>query len=72
MYLRRKMMNKEDIIKELIELNFSMCQNSMEVNDGVIYDLLMYGFKGYNNMSIEELQKELDDLKEADEEDEDD
>lgn len=66
------MMDKEEIIKELIELNFSMCQNSMEVNDGVIYDLLMYGFKGYKNMSIEELQKELDDLKEADEEDEDD
>lgn len=65
-------MDKEEIIKELIELNFSMCQNSMEVNDGVIYDLLMYGFKGYKNMSIEELQKELDDLKEADEEDEDD
>jgi hypothetical protein len=65
-------MNKEEIIKELIELNFSMCQNSMEVNDGVIYDLLMYGFKGYKNMSIEELQKELDDLKEADEEEDDD
>lgn len=65
-------MNKEDIIKELIELSFSMCQNSMEVNDGVIYDLLMYGFKGYKNMSIEELQKELDDLKEADKEEEDD
>lgn len=66
------MMDKEEIIKELIELNFSMCQNSMEVNDGVIYDLLMYGFKGYKNMSIEELQKELDDLKEADEEEDDD
>ena len=65
-------MNREQIIKELIELNFSMCQNSMEVNDGVIYDLLTDGFKGYNNMSMEELQKELDDLKDADEEDEDD
>jgi len=64
-------MNKEEIIKELIELNFSMCQNSMEVNDGVIYDLLMYGFKGYKNMSMEELQKELDDMKDDDEEDED-
>lgn len=65
-------MDREEIIKELIELNFSMCQNSMEVNDAVIYDLLMYGFKGYKNMSIEELQKELDDLKEADEEEDDD
>ena len=65
-------MNKEEIINELIELNFSMCQNSMEVNDGVIFDLLMYGFKGFENMSMEELQKELDDLKDEDEEEEDD
>jgi hypothetical protein len=64
-------MNKEEIINELIELNFSMCQNSMEVNDGVIFDLLMYGFKGFKNMSMEELQKELDDLKDEDEEDDD-
>lgn len=64
-------MNREQIIKELIELNFSMCQNSMEVNDGVIYDLLRYGFKGYEHMSIEELQKELSDLKDVDEEDDD-
>lgn len=64
-------MNREELIKELIELNFSMCQNSMEFNDGVIYDLLTYGFKGYNNMSMEELQKELSDLKDDDEEDED-
>lgn len=65
------MMNREQIIKELIELNFSMCQNSMEVNDGVIYDLLMYGFKGYKHMSMEELQKELSDLKQADDDEED-
>ena len=65
-------MNREEIINELIELNFSMCQNSMEVNDGVIFDLLMYGFKGFENMSMEELQKELDDLKDEDEEEEDD
>lgn len=65
-------MTREELIKELIELNFSMCQNSMEVNDGVIYDLLTYGFKGYNNMSMEELQQELENLKDDDEEDEDD
>jgi hypothetical protein len=65
------MMNKEELIVELIELNFSMCQNSMEVNDGVIYDLLRYGFKGYEHMSIKELQKELSDLKDVDEEDDD-
>jgi hypothetical protein len=65
-------MNRKEIINELIELNFSMCQNSMEVNDGVIFDLLMYGFKGFENMSMEELQKELDDLKDEDEEEDDD
>lgn len=62
---------REQIIKELIELNFSMCQNNIEANDGVIYDLLMYGFKGYEHMSMEELQKELSNLKDADEEDDD-
>ena len=61
-------MSKEEMIHKLIELNLSMCQNSMEVNDGVIFDLLMYGFKGFKNMSIEELQKELDDLEDADKE----
>ena len=56
------MMNRDEMIKRLIEENLSLCQNNMEVNDGVIFDLLMYGFKGYQNMTIQELEDELGDL----------
>ena len=38
----------------------------------MIFDLLMYGFKGFENMTIKELQKEWNDLCNADEEVEDD
>ena len=55
-------MNRDEMIKRLIEENLSLCQNNMEVNDGVIFDLLMYGFKGYQNMTIQELEDELGDL----------
>jgi len=65
-------MTKDEMIKKLIEENLSLCQNNTEVNDGVIFDLLMYGFKGFENMSMEELQKELDELKDEDEEEDDD
>jgi hypothetical protein len=55
-------MNRDEMIKRLVEENLSLCQNNMEVNDGVIFDLLMYGFKGYQNMTIQELEDELGDL----------
>jgi hypothetical protein len=58
-------MNKDKMIKRLINENLSLCQNNTEVNDGVIFDLLMYGFKGYENMSMEELENELSDLDEV-------
>jgi hypothetical protein len=58
-------MNRDEIIKKLVNENLSLCQNNTEVNDGVIFDLLMYGFKGYENMSMEELENELGDLDEV-------
>ncbi len=54
---------KDDLIKKLINENLSLCQNNTEVNDGVLFDLLMYGFKGFENMSIDELQTEWENLK---------
>lgn len=57
------MTTKDDLIKKLINENLSLCQNNTEVNDGVLFDLLMYGFKGFENMSIDELQTEWENLK---------
>ena len=53
------MMTKKNLIKKLIDLNLDLCANSTEVNDGVIHDLLRYGFKGFENMSESELNDEL-------------
>lgn len=52
-------MEKDTLINKLIEIDLSICQNSIEDNDQFIYDLLRYGFKGYENMTIDELNKEL-------------
>jgi hypothetical protein len=52
-------MTKEQAIKKLLELNLDLCANSTEVNDGLLYDLLRYGFKGFENMEISELNEEL-------------
>ena len=53
-------MTKDELIKKIVNENLSLCQNNTEVNDGVIFDLLVYGFKGLNNMSMEELKQEWD------------
>jgi len=53
------MKTKEEIIKRLIELNFELCQSDVTFNDQMLYDLLVYGFKGFNNMSYEELTEIL-------------
>lgn len=52
-------MTKENLINQLLELNLDLCANSTEVNDSVIYDLLRYGFKGFENMTVTELQDEF-------------
>jgi hypothetical protein len=52
-------MNKEKMINEIIKLNLDLaCQNSAAC-DEFIHDLLRYGFKGLENMTIEELKAEL-------------
>ena len=55
-------MNKEKLIAKLLAINLDLCQNDTEVNDGLIHDLLRYGFKGFDNMSIKELKDELENL----------
>ena len=55
-------MNRTELIQKLLNENLSLCQNNTEVNDGVIFDLLMYGFKGFENMTDKELNTELENL----------
>ena len=47
------------MINQLVNLNFELCQNDVTFNDQMLYDLLVYGFKGFANMSDEELTKLL-------------
>ena len=56
-------MSKDELIKKIVNENLTLCQNNTEVNDGLIFDLLMYGFKGLENMDIKELEKEWENLK---------
>ena len=54
------MNTKEQIIQRLIELNFELCQSDVTFNDQMLYDLLVYGFKGFANMDIDELDALLE------------
>jgi len=60
-------MSRDELIKKLINENLELCQTNCEMNDGMIFDLLMYGFKGFKNMTMKELQKEWNDLCNVDE-----
>jgi hypothetical protein len=53
------MTTKDKLISRLLDLNLELCQNDTAFNDQFVFDLLTYGFKGYNNMTIEELNEEL-------------
>jgi hypothetical protein len=55
-------MTKDKLIHKIIEAYFDLCQNDTEANDETIFDLLMYGFKGLKNMSMDELKKEWEDI----------
>lgn len=59
------MTRREKIIHKLIELNLELCYNDSSVNDGMLHDLLVYGFKGFDNMTESELAEELKHLKGA-------
>lgn len=53
------MTRREKTIQKLIKLNLELCYNDSSVNDGMLHDLLVYGFKGFDNMTEEELAIEL-------------
>jgi hypothetical protein len=53
------MAKREKVIAKLIKLNLDLCYNDSAVNDGMLHDLLVYGFKGFEHMTNEELAEEL-------------
>jgi hypothetical protein len=53
------MTDREELINKLVEYNLDLCQNDTSFNDGLIWDLLMYGFKGFEKMDEAELLAEL-------------
>lgn len=53
------MTDREELINKLVEYNLDLCQNDTSFNDGLIMDLLMYGFKGFEKMDEAELLAEL-------------
>jgi hypothetical protein len=55
-------MQKAELINKILNFNLDLCQTDTEVNDSFIADLLLYGFKGLENMTIEELENELNNL----------
>ena len=57
------MTKREKTIAKLIKLNLELCYNDSSVNDGMLHDLLVYGFKGFENMTNKELADELQYLK---------
>ena len=57
-------MNREEIISKLLNTVITNCQNFPDYNDNTIHDFLMFGFKGFANMTDAELQTELNSLKE--------
>jgi len=55
-------MNRTELIQKILNANLNLCQNNTEFNDSMLFDLLMYGFKGLEKMTIEELNTELEAL----------
>ena len=55
---------KEQLINEIIKLNLELAfGQSSGACDEFIHDLLRYGFKGLEKMTMEELKSELEALK---------
>ena len=57
-------MKRDEIISKLLNTVITNCQNFPDYNDNTIHDFLMFGFKGFSNMTDEELQTELNSLTE--------
>jgi hypothetical protein len=50
----------DELVATALNLVLANCVEDTAYNDNTIYDLLRYGFKGYVNMTEEELNHEID------------
>jgi len=53
----------ETLRDEVLNITLQNCQNDSSYNDNTLHDLILFGFKGLANMSREELETELANLK---------
>lgn len=53
------MTKREKIIERLVKINLQLCYDDCTLNDSMLYDLLVYGFKGFNYMTDIELATEV-------------
>ena len=51
--------DRDGLISKLVEYNLDLCQSDSTFADGLVWDLLMHGFKGFKNMEDAELMAEL-------------
>jgi hypothetical protein len=56
-------MTREQMIEAILEYNIELCQGNSVFNDEFIYDLLSYGTKGLEHMTLDELKIELESTK---------
>ena len=59
MKLDLKSMTKEELVKKAVDLEIELCQDDTAYNDNTLFDLLMYGSKGFNNMTVKELREHI-------------
>lgn len=52
-------MTRDEMITQILEYNIELCQDNSVFNDEFIFDLLSYGHKGLENMTLDELETEL-------------
>lgn len=55
-------MNKQTLVKQVLNLTLNNCQDDSSYNDNTLHDLILFGFKGLSNMTEAELQAELSTL----------
>lgn len=52
-------LSKDEMIEVILNHNIELCQSDSSFNDGFVHDLLRYGHKGLDNMTLNELEAEL-------------
>lgn len=58
-------MTKDQLINKVLNMTLENCQDDTNYNDNTLHDLILFGFKGLSNMSLDELQNEYDILNEG-------